>query len=277
MMRFRSLSLCYQLLFALLLLGCAEETVIQDTHVIAPNKTIAPAAIIDKPARSITAPKTQSVDSTEPYHEVIAGETLYSIGVISGEGYQRLAQWNHIAPPYKIIVGEKIRLSTPNTIENEVKNTITRYQKPPSITEKPQSVEEKKSSISIDNGSMLKLNFKWPLRGIVVKTFSETINKGIDIEGLEGQPVRATAAGKVVHSGLGLIGFGQLLIIKHTDEYLSAYSNNERLLVSEGQFVEQGQAIAELGNTGIKRTVLHFEIRKNGKAVNPLELLPNTY
>jgi len=121
---------------------------------------------------------------------------------------------------------------------------------------------------------MLELNFGWPIKGRVLKSFSPSRNKGIDIAGKKGQSVKASEAGKVVYGGQGLIGFGKLLIIKHNDDYLSAYANNSRLLVKEGQNVQKGQLIAEVGDVGIKRTSLHFEIRKNGKPVNPLKLFP---
>ncbi len=134
--------------------------------------------------------------------------------------------------------------------------------------------QQQKSIISIDNKKMLELNFSWPIKGRVLKSFFPSRNKGIDIAGKKGQAVKATETGKVVYGGQGLIGFGKLLIIKHNDVYLSAYANNSRLLVKEGQHVEKGQVIAEVGGVGIKRTSLHFEIRKNGKPVNPLKLLP---
>jgi lipoprotein NlpD len=121
---------------------------------------------------------------------------------------------------------------------------------------------------------MLELNFGWPIKRRVLKNFSPTRNKGIDIAGKKGQPVKATETGKVVYAGQGLIGFGKLLIIRHNDIYLSAYANNSQLLVSEGQHVEKGQVIAEVGDVGIKRTSLHFQIRKNGKPVNPIKFLP---
>jgi lipoprotein NlpD len=257
---------------ALLLSACAEEPtepLTPSEPAIAPTPKKIPKPKSQLPDMSLELGKKQIV-----YHEVMAGETLYSIGVQSGVGYQRLAQWNNIKPPYAIKRGQKIALdSLSESPKPKLENSTAVYQKTPIAAENSPSLKEKKSSISIDNGSMLKLNFKWPLRGAVVGRFSEAANKGIDIEGLEGQPVRASAAGIVVHSGVGLLGYGKLLIIKHNDDYLSAYSNNEQLLVSQGQTVEQGQAIAELGNTGIKNTVLHFEIRKNGKPVNPLELL----
>ena len=130
------------------------------------------------------------------------------------------------------------------------------------------------SSASIEHEKISGLNFGWPITGKVLKKFSPSRNKGIDIAGQKGQLIKATEAGKVVYDGQGLIGFGKLLIIKHNALYLSAYTNNSRLLVNEGESVEKGQAIAKVGDVGIKRTSLHFEIRKNGKPINPLKLLP---
>ncbi|MDD2801904.1 MAG: peptidoglycan DD-metalloendopeptidase family protein [Methylococcales bacterium] len=135
------------------------------------------------------------------------------------------------------------------------------------------SSNEKKLTISIDKEKVLKLNFQWPLKGKVVKKFSQSHDKGIEIAGKVGQPVAATEAGKVVYSGQGLLGYGNLLIIKHNDLYLSAYANNSRLLVAEGNSVTKGQVIAEVGQVGTKRPALHFEIRKNGKPIDPMIFL----
>jgi lipoprotein NlpD len=139
----------------------------------------------------------------------------------------------------------------------------------------PKKAKKRQQSMgSIDNKKMVELNFGWPIKGRVLKVFSTSHNKGIDIAGKKGQSVKATERGKVVYAGQGLIGFGKVLIIRHNEVFLSAYANASRLLVNEGQRVEKGQHIAEVGNVGIKRTSLHFEIRKNGKPVNPLKLLP---
>jgi lipoprotein NlpD len=115
----------------------------------------------------------------------------------------------------------------------------------------------------------------WPAEGKVITSFTEGNGKGIDIAGKAGDPVIAAAAGKVVYAGSGLRGYGKLVIIKHDDSFLSAYAHNRQLLVNEGQTVSKGQKIAELGNTDADRYKLHFELRRQGKPVDPLKYLPN--
>lgn len=134
--------------------------------------------------------------------------------------------------------------------------------------------QEKKSIISIDKKKMLKLKFEWPIHGRIARNYYQSNNKGIDIAGKIGQKVRASEAGKIVFSGHGLVGLGNLVIIEHNNLFLSAYGNNSRLLVAEGDQVEKGQVIAKLGKALSKKAALHFEIRKNGKPLNPLKLLP---
>lgn len=261
---------------------------------------------------------TAQQDNTA-YHSVKKGDTLYAIGRLFSLDYRQLAQWNQIPPPYKIEVGQKIRLSDPDkpntvplTIANNPKNKTATAPKPKTVdtpttrigpqkkdaipfnnkpspagspsnkappikitTEKQAKILEKKSIISIDNETMLKLNFQWPIKGRILKSFSQANSKGIDIAGKIGQDVHATEAGKVVYSGQSLIGYGNLLIIKHNDVYLSAYANNSELLVTEGHAVKKGEIIAKVGQVAHKKASLYFEIRKNGKPVNPLSLLPN--
>jgi lipoprotein NlpD len=114
----------------------------------------------------------------------------------------------------------------------------------------------------------------WPARGRVVRRFGSAGSNGIDIAGRPGQPVRAASAGRVVYSGGGLRGYGELIIVKHNKRYLSAYAHNEEALVKEGDIVAGGQRIATIGRTGTDRVKLHFEIRRDGKPVNPLRYLP---
>ena len=171
---------------------------------------------------------------------------------------------------------KKGRARQKKALDSVPEKTKSGHKKQQTQLDDPKKAKKHQQSIvSIDNKKMVELNFGWPIKGRVLKAFSLSRNiKGIDITGKKGQSVKATERGKVVYGGQGLIGFGKLLIIRHNEVYLSAYANASRLLVKEGQHVEKGQVIAELGDVGIKRTSLHFEIRKNGKAVNPLKLLP---
>ena len=121
-----------------------------------------------------------------------------------------------------------------------------------------------------------KLAWRWPADGNVVGTYAggDPTRQGIDIAGKAGQPVRAAADGVVVYSGSGLVGYGELVIVKHDDQWLSAYGHNRARLVNEGQLVKAGQQIAEMGRSGASRDMLHFEIRYNGKPVDPQQYLP---
>lgn len=278
----------------------------------------------------VTTNHPDIVKDETKYHQVKKGDTLYAISLIYDLDYRQLAQWNQIAPPYKIEIGQKIRLSDANqgnkpkpdvnvgtvtdtnidaagtppkteepkqkavaaiatTRISSQKRDVIPLNNTPNLTYRPsyktQSIKDttekngsspqKKSIISSDNETMLKLNFQWPTKGKVLKSFSQADNKGIDIAGEMGQDVSAAEAGKVVYSGQGLVGYGNLLIIKHNELYLSAYANNSRLLVAEGDTVEKGELIAKVGQAGSNKTSLHFEIRKNGKPVNPVNFLPD--
>jgi lipoprotein NlpD len=126
-------------------------------------------------------------------------------------------------------------------------------------------------------GNADQLDWAWPAKGKIVTSFSETANlKGIDIAGTAGEPVRASAAGRVVYAGNGLRGYGKLIIIKHNNTYLSAYAHNRDILVKEGQQVARGQKIAEMGSTDADQVKLHFEIRRHGKPMDPTKFLPPT-
>ena len=114
----------------------------------------------------------------------------------------------------------------------------------------------------------------WPAAGSVVAGFDDAKNKGLDIAGKAGEPVLAAADGKVVYAGAGLRGYGNLIILKHNNTFLTAYAHNQTLLVKEDQSVKKGQKIAEMGNTDADRVKLHFEIRRSGKPVDPSRYLP---
>ncbi len=208
--------------------------------------------------------------SKEKYYQVKQDDTLYSIGFRSGHDYQQLAKWNKISEPYLLQIGQKIQLFQS---KQKLRKSVSSSAKTKKLKTKNKSTK-KTLTISNDNKKVLKFHWQWPLKGKILKRFSKVTNKGIDIAGEIGQKVKSAASGKVVYSGSGLAGYGNLLIIKHNHLFLSAYANNSRLLVKEGHVVKKGQIIAEVGRIGVKQASLHFEIRKNGVPVNPLSYLP---
>lgn len=196
-------------------------------------------------------------------YTVQPGDTLYSVSWRFGMDFKRVAGINGLGSPYTIYVGQKLRFSGPN---KPVARQST--SKPQSASSKPVTKPKAKSN--------QKVVWQWPVQGRIISTFSSksATRKGIDIAGKSGQTVAAAAAGKVVYSGNGLPRYGNLIIIKHNDTYLSAYAHNKYLAVKEGQTVKAGQKIASLGRTGADRDQLHFEIRRNGDPVDPLRFLP---
>ena len=195
------------------------------------------------------------------------GDTLYSLSKENNISLTRLAAINGLKKPYIINPGQTLRLKgkpqlTSIASTNQVRATrVTR----PVVAPVVSPVETNRS-----------VSWQWPVKGKLLGRFNKDKNegKGIDIAGKEGNTVKAASAGKVVYSGNGLISYGNLLIIKHSRSYLSAYAHNRKLLVKEGETVKAGQKIAELGKTGAEKPKLHFEIRKNGKPVDPLKYLP---
>ena len=211
------------------------------------------------------------------YHKVVQGETLYSISWRYGQDYRKVAAWNHINPPYLIHQGDRLRISPPSAVAAVSTRKSARVPvvvKSTSQTPQHRITRLQRPSVRLQNSR--KIIWSWPAQGGVIKKFSATDNKGIDIAGRKGDPVRAATGGRVVYSGSGLPHYGKLIIIKHNDKFLSAYAHNNRLLVKEGALVKRGQQIAVLGRsgTGVSRVMLHFEIRADGAPVDPLRYLP---
>lgn len=230
------------------------------------GQAVAPVGSYNSKAKTV---QTKQVQSKAPIsYKVKKGDTLYSISWQYGMDYKSLAKINNIRPPYKIFVGQTLRFKTASTTVKA--QTKTQVSSKKSITTK--TVKKPISPVS----SNKKLTWRWPTKGKIISTYSKSAagRKGIDITGTSGQSVIAAASGKVVYSGSGLPRYGNLLIIKHNDVYLSAYAHNKTLLVKDGQQVKSGQKIALLGRTGTQRNQLHFEIRRNGKPVDPLRFLP---
>ena len=205
------------------------------------------------------------------------GETLYRIATNNDVSPLDLATWNSIPAPYTIYPGQRLKLY-PGGGRGAVASTATPRAASPSTVRPPSSATPAATRPPPVAASPAVSPFAWrwptdgPLAGAYVA--GDPTKQGIDIAGKEGQAVRAAGDGVVVYSGSGLVGYGELIIIKHNDEWLSAYGHNRERLVNEGQRVSAGQQIALMGHSGASRDMLHFEIRYNGKPVDPQAYLP---
>jgi|TARA_B100000959_G_scaffold918_1_gene968 lipoprotein NlpD len=216
---------------------------------------------------------------------VRSGDTLYTIAWEAGLDYRDVARWNKLVAPFRLTPGDRVVLSPEGRNASTGTNKAQVAARPvkPATGARATSLEPKDNSSSANATAEIKSNsissqnheWVWPGEGEVITRFDvDNGDNGIDISGAEGSPVRAAAPGRIVYAGSGLRGYGLLLIVKHDETYLSAYAHNRLLLVSEGDEVGKGQVVAEMGSSGAKSTRLHFEIRQDGKPIDPLKYLP---
>jgi len=193
---------------------------------------------------------------------VVRGDTLYGIAREAGLNVLDLAEWNDLSPPYTISPGQQLRLTPP-----ENKPVVTTRKSDRKSTAAPRAVDLSESRAPV--------TWRWPVDGRLTARFApDDGNKGIDIDGVLNQPIYSAAAGKVVYRGSGLRGYGQLIIVKHNVDFLSAYAHCSAIYVQEGSVIKPGQRIAAMGSSGADRVKLHFEIRRRGEPVDPLNFLP---
>jgi len=220
---------------------------------------------------------------TKQSHVVRKGETLYSIAWYLNKDYKELAQSNRITKPYTIYPGQvlywgrAVKKTSPKRVKpnRKAKPKVVRIAgKSPAHSRPKKSLSKRPALPKATPKSGL--NWRWPYDGAIISGFSRNGigNRGLDISGKAGDSVKAAANGEVVYSGSGLVGYGNLIIIKHNEIFLSAYAHNRRLFVKEGESVKAGQKIAEIGSSGTNLEKLHFEIRREGTPVDPLQLLP---
>jgi lipoprotein NlpD len=229
------------------------------------------------------------------YYTVKPGETLIRIGLETGQNWKDIARWNNLDRPNEIEVGQVLRVlppgigtaaaSSPTSAEAGASaapiGVITRpvmsagavvsSVPPPTPSAKPAAAASAAEGAASGDDQ---LSWSWPVKGPVLAGFDEVRNKGLDIGGSAGDPVFAAADGRVVYVGAGLRGYGNLIILKHNSTYLTAYAHNQSLLVKEDQSVRKGQKIAEMGSSDADRVKLHFEVRRQGKPVDPAKFLP---
>jgi lipoprotein NlpD len=267
------------------------------------------APVVDRSSTLGTTAAQPAVPLGPPppgYYRVKPGDTLYRIALENGQNYRDIAAWNNLANPNAIEVDQLLRVIPPGANPGAYTPGVTTAPVPgiaaptspapgaavasgtpatgpaamPPIygasgaaatTVPPQRTPSASDTTPAGNGSIA---LAWPVRGPLLNGFDDSKNKGINIGGTAGEAVKAAADGRVVYAGNGLRGYGNLIIIKHDATFLTAYAHNRALAVKEGDAVTKGQKIAEMGNTDSDRVMLHFELRRQGKPVDPLKYLP---
>ena len=218
------------------------------------------------------------------YYSVKPGDTLIRIGLETGQNFRDIVRWNNLENPNLIEVGQVLRV-VPPTIDNPIAiaRPVTSGAAVPSgaavtttaaVPARPASAASAPASSPQLAAAEDDVAWIWPAQGKLIAGFDEVKNKGYDIEGKAGDPIIAAGDGRVVYAGAGLRGYGNLIILKHNNTYLTAYAHNQTLLVKEDQTVKKGQKIAEMGNSDADRVKLHFEIRRQGTPVDPAKYLP---
>jgi lipoprotein NlpD len=262
----------------------AERSAPPAARPAAPPATVAPVKPI--------APRVPAADGT---YLVQPGDTLLSIAAAFGRDARDLARWNNLDDPSRLRVGQSLRVVPP---AGDAAATLPVTPAAPAVT-KPLDAPSAPGAVAPPAGSAASpaertpapgpmasipeakpaapapsADWIWPVNGKVIDKFDEKRNKGIAIAAREGDPVVASADGQVVYRGSGLRGYGNLVILKHNDDFISAYAHNRKILVEQGQVVKRGQRIAEVGMSDASQPKLHFEIRRQGKPVDPLAYLP---
>jgi lipoprotein NlpD len=233
-----------------------------------------PATVIDR-SRPESAAPTASIPTPPGYYRVKRGDTLIRIALDQGQSYRDIVRWNNLTDPNLIEVDQLLLVRPPaNAMTVKPLTSAAATPAPQKMAEQRVAppAEPKIEAVKPD-APPPGIRLSWPAKGKVVEDFVDGKNKGIDIAGKLGDPIQAASDGRVVYAGNSLRGYGNLVIVKHDNTYLTAYAHNRNLLVKEGDAVRKGQTIAEMGDTDANSVRLHFELRVNGKPVDPLPFL----
>lgn len=270
---------------ALLLAGCGTSL----NRAPVEDRGTAAGAISAHPGQVVDAPKPLpgAENAGKPgYYSVKPGDTLIRIGLENGQSWKDIARWNNLENPNLIEVGQVLRVVPPGAavaaapvapaVVGGDTGVVTRPVGSPAVAPAAGAAAPVPAPVPAPAAASAEdgVAFVWPASGSLLAGFDEARNKGYDIGGKAGDPVLAAADGRVVYAGAGLRGYGNLVILKHNNTYLTAYAHNQTLLVKEDQSVRKGQKIAEMGSTDADRVKLHFEIRRQGKPVDPSRYLP---
>jgi lipoprotein NlpD len=276
---FHSRPLVLTALTVVLLSACSSSVrtpaPVEDRNPMGRTSTSANSAVTNT-SSDVTKPMPGSENAGKPgFYTVQRGDTLTRIGLDNGQGWRDLARWNQLSNPDVIEVGQVLRVSPPGGAV-ETPGVVVRpiAQTNPSSSSVTPPKPESAPSANPPTGNDEGLGFIWPANGALIAGFDEAKNKGLDIAGKAGDAIVASADGQVVYAGAGLRGYGNLIILKHNNTFLTAYAHNQALMVKEDQKVRKGQKIAEMGKSDADRVKLHFEVRRLGKPVDPAKLLP---
>ncbi len=296
----------------LVLAGCSSKGArapVEDRGTMSSSKPLASVksanAAPDSPAKASVAPVVEPTPAAKPlpgaenagkpgYYTVKPGDTLIRVGLDHGQSFRDIARWSGLDNPNRIEVGQVLRVEPPvgALAEPEAKPVVLSSANPVALAPVQAASADKRAPAnaapvvtpaaapaaapSTANAASAddEIAWIWPVNGELLAGFDELKNKGLDIGGKAGTPILASADGRVVYAGAGLRGYGNLIILKHNNTYLTAYAHNQALLVKEDQTVRKGQKIAEMGNSDSDRVKLHFEVRRQGKPVDPAKYLP---
>ncbi|HPH14532.1 MAG TPA: peptidoglycan DD-metalloendopeptidase family protein [Burkholderiaceae bacterium] len=294
----RSVSLA-GVIVTVLLVGCGSRVI---NHAPVEDR----GTSVGKPAPAVSAPVDAQGQPGKPlpglenagkpgYYTVKPGDTLIKIGLETGQNWKDIARWSGLDNANQVEVGQVLRIIPPvaiappagvavaKPVTTTTVNAATVPSAVPASGPKPAVSAPAAVAVLPPTPAPVapaavapqdEINWIWPTNGVVLAGFDEVKNKGLDLGGKAGDPVVAAADGRVVYVGAGLRGYGNLIILKHNNTYLTAYAHNQTLLVKEDQSVRQGQKIAEMGNSDSDRVKLHFEVRRQGKPVDPAKHLP---
>lgn len=269
-MMLRDVSRWGSLVLALVVLAACSSS----PRVMAPVETRGAGTRVVTPASTPEVVKSMpgAENAGKPgYYTVQRGDTLTRIALDHGQSWRDLVSWNNLPNAHLIEVGQVLRVVPPGASVEASGVVVQPLDGSAEVAVAPRPSPSPAPAPSVNDEG---LGFAWPASGPVIGGFDEAKNKGLDIAGQAGDPVLAAADGQVVYAGAGLRGYGNLIILKHNNTLLTAYAHNQALLVKEDQKVRKGQKIAEMGKTDADRVKLHFEIRRQGKPVDPAKYLP---
>ena len=222
------------------------------------------------PVDSKPLPGLNAANAGKPgYYTVKPGDTIMQIGRVNSQNWRDIVRWNNLDSPNQIEVGQVLRITPPEgmAVATPINPALTPPKPLPPIVATP---NVPMTPVAVEDD----IAWIWPSNGALITGFDEVKNKGLKIAGKLGDPVVASADGRVVYAGSGLRGYGNLVILKHNETYLTAYAHNQTLLVKEDQTVRKGQRIADMGSSDADKVMLHFEVRRQGKPVDPARYLP---